>query len=128
MHSVFYDLSSPTFRGARCVLMQWGHGKEGDHHHVVLALVVRGDGVPFYWEVLPGGTADVTTITWLLEQLQAPFQDIRATLVFDRGMVSQEHLARVEAAEIKDISAMDKSQVEGLGGIGFSILDHLQRL
>jgi len=43
----------------------------------------------------------------LLEQLQAQFQDIRATLVFDRGMVSQENLARVEAAEIKDISAMD---------------------
>jgi len=34
---------------------------------VVLALAVRGDGVPFYWEVLPGGTADVTTLTWLLE-------------------------------------------------------------
>ena len=57
------------------------------------ALVVSGDGVAFYWEVLPGGTADVTTITWLLERLQQQFQDIRATLVFDRGMVSQENLS-----------------------------------
>jgi hypothetical protein len=126
MHSVFYDLSSTTFSGARCVLMKWGHCKEGYHNHVVLALVVSGDGVPFYWEVLPGGTADVTTITWLLEQLQAQFQDIRATLVFDRGMVSQENLARVEAAEIKYISAMDKSQVEGLSGIDFTIFAHLE--
>ena len=126
MHSVFYDLSSTTFSGARCVLMQWGHCKEGYHNHVVLALVVSGDGVPFYWEVLPGGTADVTTITWLLEQLQEQFQDIRATLVFDRGMVSQENLARVEAAKIKYISAMDKSQVEGVSGIDFTIFSHLE--
>src|SRR6266702_1798589 len=126
MHSVFYDLSSTTFSGARCVLMQWGHCKEGYHNHVVLALVVSGDGVPFYWEVLPGGTADVTTITWLLEQLQEQFQDIRATLVFDRGMVSQENLARVEAAKIKYISAMDKSQVEGVSGIDFTLFSPLE--
>ncbi len=126
MHAVFDDLSSTTFSGARCVLMKWGHGKEGYHNPVVLALVVRGDGVPFYWEVLPGGTADVTTITWLLEQLQEQFQAIRATLVFDRGMVSQEHLARVEAAEIKDISAMDTSQVEGVSGIDFTIFSPLE--
>src|SRR2546427_11486650 len=126
MHAVFYDLSSTTFSGARCVLMKWGHCKEGYHNHVVLALVVSGDGVPFYWEGLPGGTADVTTITWWLEHLRARFQDIRATRVSDRGMVSQEHLARVEAAEIKDISAMDKSQVEGLSGIDFTIFAHLE--
>jgi hypothetical protein len=126
MHAVFYDLSSTTFSGARCMLMKWGHCKEGYHNHVVLALVVSGEGVPFYWEVLPGGTADVTTITWLLEQLQEQFQDIRATLVFDRGMVSQENLARVEAAEIKYISALDKSQVEGVSGIDFTIFSHLE--
>jgi hypothetical protein len=126
MHAVFSDLSSTTFSGARCVLMKWGHGKEGYHNHGVLALVVRGNGVPFYWEVLPGGTADVTTITWLLEQLQAQFQDIRATLVFDRGMVSQENLARVEAAEITYISAMDKSQVEGVSGIDCTIFSPLE--
>jgi len=123
---VFYDLSSPTFSGARCVRMKWGHCKEGSHHHVVLALVVRGDGVPFDWEVVPGGTADVTTITWWLEQLQAPFQDIRAPLVCDRGMVAQENLARGEAAEITDISAMDTSQVEGLSGIACTIFAPLE--
>lgn len=126
MRSVFYDLSSTTFSGSRCVLMQWGHCKEGYHNHVVLALVVSGDGVPFYWEVLPGGTADVTTITWLLERLQQQFQDIRATLVFDRGMVSQENLALLEAAEIKYISAMDTNQVEGLSGIDFTQFAHLE--
>ncbi len=126
LHAVFYDLSSTTFSGSRCVLMKWGHCKEGYHNHVVLALVVTAEGVPFYWEVLPGGTADVTTITWLLEQLQKHFEGIRATLVFDRGMVSKDNLARVEAAQIKYISAMDKSQVEGLSGIDFTRFSHLE--
>jgi len=126
MRSVCYDLSSTTFSGSRCVLMQWGHCKEGYHKHVVLALVVSSNGVPFYWEVLPGGTADVTTITWLLERLQQQFQGIRATLVFDCGMVSQDNLARLEAADIKYISAMDKSQVEGLSRIDFTMCAHLE--
>ena len=70
MKSVFYDLSSTTFSGSHCVLMKWGHCKEGYHNHVVLALVVNQDGLPFYWEVLPGSTADATTIVWLLERLE----------------------------------------------------------
>jgi transposase len=126
MRSVFYDLSSTTFSGSRCVLMKWGHCKEGYHNHVVLALVVNGDGVPFYWEVLPGGTADVSTITWLLERLRQQFDDLRATVVFDRGMVSHENPALLEAAKIKYISAMDKNQVEGLSGIDFTRFSSLE--
>jgi len=73
LNSVFYDLSSTTFTGNHCVLMHWGHCKEGYHNHVVLALVVNSEGLPFYWEVLPGSTADVTTITWLIERLSNRF-------------------------------------------------------
>lgn len=64
MGTVFYDLSSTTFSGSHCVLMKWGYCKEGYHNHVVLALVMNRLGLPFYWEVLPGKTSDVTTITW----------------------------------------------------------------
>jgi len=74
MKSVFYDLSSTTFTGTRCVLMKWGHCKEGYHNHIVLALVVNQQGLPFYWEVLPGGTADAKTITWLLSRLKDRFK------------------------------------------------------
>jgi transposase len=76
MQTVFYDLSSTTFSGSQCLLMQWGHCKEGYQNHVVLALVVNRDGLPFYWEVLPGKTSDVTTISWLLDQLQQRFQNL----------------------------------------------------
>lgn len=125
MRSVFYDLSSTTFSGTRCVLMKWGHCKEGYQQHVVLALVVNRDGLPFYWEVLAGGTADTKTITWLLEQLEARFQVAQTTLVFDRGMVSEDNLAQLERAHIKYISAMDKNQVERLTGVDFTGFSHL---
>lgn len=129
MNSVFYDLSSTTFTGSRCLLMKWGHCKEGYRNHVVLAVVVNNDGLPFYWEVLPGGTADATTIVWLVERLKRRFQANNTTLVFDRGMVSDDNLALLEDehAEIKYISAMDRSQIKGITGFDFtcfSYFDH----
>lgn len=125
LNSVFYDLSSTTFTGSHCVLMQWGHCKEGYHNHVVLALVVNGDGLPFYWEVLPGSTADVTTVTWLIKRLSRCFDLAQTTLVFDRGMVSDDNLVALEAKQIKYISAMDKNQLEGITGLDFTMFAHL---
>lgn len=126
LNSLFYDLSSTSFHGSRCVLMKWGHCKEGFRNHVVLALVVNNDGIPFYWEVLPGGTADATTIIWLLERLRERFKVSGTTLVFDRGMVSDDNLCLLEKAEIKYISAMDRSQLEGVTGIDFRKFSHLK--
>lgn len=120
MNSVFYDLSSTTFTGSRCVLMKWGHCKEGYKNHVVLAVVVNEDGLPFYWEVLPGGTADASTIVWLVDRLKNRFKANETTLVFDRGMVSDENLALLEDTEIKYISAMDRDQLETCTDIDFT--------
>lgn len=126
MESVFYDLSSTTFSGSRCVLMNWGHCKEGYRNHVVLALLVNRDGLPFFWEVLPGSTADATTICWLLERLEKRFKINVSTLVFDRGMVSDENLALLEKAGIKYITALDRSQLEGITGIDFNEFSPLE--
>ena len=105
--------------------MKWGYCKEGYHNHVVLALVVNRLGLPFYWEVLPGGTADVTTITWLLTRLRQRFQDLQVTLTFDRGLVSDANLRELEQAEIAYISAMDKDQIEGVTAMDFHQFAHL---
>ena len=69
---------------------------------MVLALVVNRDGLPFYWEVLPGSTADVTTVTWLIERLSRRFDVTQTTLVFDRGMVSEENLAALEEEKLNN--------------------------
>ncbi len=116
MQSFFYDLSSATFSGTKCILMKWGHCKEGYLNHVVLALVVNTDGLPVYWEVLEGNTADANTITWLIDRLKKIFPITDVSLVFDRGMVSDENLSFLEEQGHKYISAMDRNQIEKIAG------------
>jgi hypothetical protein len=125
MQSVFYDLSSASFSGSKCLIMKWGLCKEGYTNHVVLALVVNKYGLPFYWEVLPGNTADSKTIVWLVEKLKKQFQGITCTLIFDRGMVSDENLNMLEDTGIHYISAMDKNQIEKLVDIDFMAYSYL---
>lgn len=128
MKSLFYDLSSTSFEGTKCKLMKWGHCKGGYENHVVLALIVNKNGLPFYWEVLPGCTADSTTINWLLESLKNKFnlKEFREiTFVFDRGMVSDDNLSLLEEDGIKYISAMDKNQIENITEIDFTTFPDL---
>lgn len=125
MKSVFYDLSSSSFEGVKCKLMNWGHCKDGYKNHIVLALVVNKDGLPFYWEVLPGCTADSKTIVWLLDRLRNKFDLPEITMVFDRGMVSDDNLALLQEDKIKYISAMDRNQIEKITGIDFSAFSNL---
>jgi transposase len=120
LNSVFYDLSSTTFTGTKCILMKWGHCKEGYENHIVLALVVNSQGFPIYWNVLTGGTNDATTIDWLVKELGDKFNFKEVTLVFDRGMVSEDNLALLEGKNIKYISAMDKNQIPGFAGVDFN--------
>lgn len=119
LNRIYYDLSSTTFSGTKCVISKYGYCKEGYEVHVVLALLVTPDGFPFYWEVLPGGTADAKTIKWLLEKCQNKFKEMDVTIVFDRGFVSDENLKRFESEKIKYITAMDKNQIESICGNRF---------
>jgi transposase len=89
--------------------MDWGFCKEGYENHIVLALVVNKKGLPIYWEVLSGCTADVTTIELLERNLRDRFNSKTSTMVFDRGMVSDTNLSLLEQRKIKYISAMDAS-------------------
>jgi transposase len=125
MKTLFYDLSSTNFEGTKCKLMKWGHCKSGYGNHVVLALVVNKNGLPFYWEVLPGCTADSTTMIWLLDRLKTLFKINEVTFVFDRGVVSDDNLALLESDEIKYISAMDRNQLENITGINFDPFSYL---
>ena len=127
MKSLFYDLSSTTFSGTHCILASWGHCKEGYEHHVVLALIVNTQGLPLFWEVLEGGTADATTISWLRERLKTKLPTLapQPTMVFDRGMVSEENLTLLESERIKYISAMDKNQIESIAKINYAKLSQL---
>jgi transposase len=121
LRSLFYDLSSTTFTGNKCLLVSWGHCKEGYENHIVLALIVSTEGLPIYWEVLEGGTADATTISWLLNRLKEKLSTLlpTPTMVFDRGMVSEENLVLLEGERVKYITAMDKNQIAEIAKFDF---------
>lgn len=116
LNRVYYDLSSTTFSGTKCIISKYGHCKEGFRTHVVLALLVTESGLPFYWEILPGGTADATTVEWLLKKCKSKFKELNITTVFDRGFVSDDNLDRFDHEGIKYISAMDRDQLGKICG------------
>lgn len=126
MKSLFYDLSTTTFEGNKCILVNWGHCKEGYLDHIVLALVVNTLGLPLHWEVLEGNTSDVSTISGLLKNLKKKIPVPIPTMVFDRGMVSNDNLTLLEESGTKYITAMDKNQIEGISGFDFNELITLE--
>ena len=88
--------------------MKWGHCKEELSQSCCSGFGRKSARPAVLLEVLPGGTADSKTITWLLSRLREIFKINETTLVFDRGMVSDDNLALLETSKIKYISAMDK--------------------
>jgi Transposase DDE domain len=74
-------------------LRRRGHSKEGrdNQPQVIIALAVTRDGMPVRSWVLPGNTADVTTVAKIKEDLRA-WQLGRCVFVGDAGMYSAENL------------------------------------
>ena len=122
-HIIFYDLTSSTITGSKCSLARFGHCKEGFKLHIVLSLIISYQGYPFYWEVMEGNTADVNTIVELLEKVKKEFNLKEVTLVFDRGMVSEDNLNQIEKEKLKYISALDKDQIATFSEIEFSLFE-----
>ena len=80
------------FTGSR----QLGHSKEGRNGNpqVVIAMAVTRDGMPVRSWVLPGNTADVTTVTRIKQDLQA-WRLGRCLFVGDAGLYSADNLAEL---------------------------------
>ncbi len=118
-HLVFYDLSNSYFEGSRCPLGKSGFSKkEGfKKKKVVLSLLVNKRGYPFSWDVMEGDTADVNTIEDRVEVCKKRFGIKEVTLVFDRGMVSEDNLLYLEEQGYKYITALDKNQIPGVKNV-----------
>jgi len=120
---VFYDLTSSHFEGSRCPLGRPGRTKDGrfKSHKITLSLMVTQDGLPFCWEVLPGDTAEVSTIEEKVAECKARFGIEKINLVFDRGVVSEENLKRIEEAGYHYTSALDKNQIPSIPGLELDV-------
>jgi hypothetical protein len=97
---VFLDTTSLYFEGlGGQTLGQYGYSKDHrpDRRQMILAVLIDGDGRPVCSEMWPGNTADVTALVPLIDRLRRRFTIGRLCLVADRGMISAETIAALEA-------------------------------
>jgi transposase len=66
---------------------------------VVIALVVTPEGLPLADEVLPGNTADKTTLRDFLARIERQYGKARRGWVMDRGIPTEETLEQMRAAD-----------------------------
>src|ERR1700730_16880212 len=79
------------------------HGYSRDHRpdcvQVVIALVVTPEGLPLAYEVLPGNTADNTTLRDFLARIERQYGKARRIWLMDRGIPTEAVLAEMRAAD-----------------------------
>lgn len=78
------------------------HGYSRDHRpdcpQVVIALVVTPEGFPLAYEVLPGNTADNTTLKSFLEKIAARYGKAERVWLMDRGIPTETVLEQMRAS------------------------------
>ncbi|MCP5085405.1 MAG: IS1634 family transposase [Rhodobacteraceae bacterium] len=100
---LLYDLTSTYFEsdppkeGKR--RFGYSRDKRPDCVQVVIALIVTPEGFPLAYEVMPGNTADNTTLAGFLDKIEAQYGKAKRTWVMDRGIPTEETLATMRNAE-----------------------------
>jgi transposase len=101
---LLYDLTSTYFEAAppddEDDKRRYGYSrdKRSDCVQVVIALIVTPEGFPLAYEVLPGNTADCTTLRGALRKIEAQYGKAQRIWVMDRGIPTEEVLAEMRQA------------------------------
>lgn len=127
-NTFFYDITSTYFEGTKCVLSKFGYSrdKRPDRKQIVIALLIDDNGYPFYWKVLPGNTQDITTIVDLANSISKNFGLKKCTLIFDRGMVSEDNLLELQKLKMHFVTAINRNQINGLNLFDLSYFNNLK--
>ena len=102
----FLDTTTLWFEGAGGEsLGQYGHSKDYRGHlkQVVLGIVLDDADRPVASFLMPGNTADVTLLLPVVKRLRERFGIRQACIVADRGMISADTIAALEAEKIEYI-------------------------
>ena len=114
-----YDLTTSYFVGYKCELSAFGKGKAEcrGRRQVLLGVLINDEGYPFKWDVFPGNTAEVKTLKANINACKTRFKlsGAKVTLVFDRGIISDDNAQLIEDANMKYISALDRNQIASCG-------------
>jgi hypothetical protein len=103
---LLYDLTSTYFEINAADVAEgdkrrhgYSRDKRPDCPQVVIALVVTPDGLPLAYEVLPGNTADCTTLRMFLARIEQQYGRARRVWVMDRGIPTEAVLAEMRASD-----------------------------
>ena len=102
---LLYDLTStyfespppPTPDGLR--RFGYSRDKRSDCVQVVIALIVTPEGFPLAYEVLPGNTADKSTLQDFLKKIEDQYGKAERIWVMDRGIPTEEVLAQMRQSQ-----------------------------
>jgi transposase len=80
---------------------RFGHSrdKRRDCVQVVIALIVTPAGFPLAYEVLPGNTADSTTLRAFLQKIEAQYGKAQRVWVMDRGIPTEQVLSEMRHSD-----------------------------
>jgi transposase/ribosomal protein L35 len=125
---VLYDVSSSSYEGRTCPLVQFGNNRDGDKLPIIVyGVMTDGEGRPIAVEVYPGNTGDPTTVGDQVEKLRERFGLERVVLVGDRGMLTQPQLDKLQKHPgLGWISALTSAAIRELvqkGALQLSLLD-----
>jgi transposase len=102
---LLYDLTSTYFEASppfdEADKRRFGHSRDrrSDCVQVVIALVVTPQGLPLAYEVLPGNTADSTTLRDFLSRIENQYGKARRVWVMDRGIPTEAVLSEMRHSD-----------------------------
>src|SRR5713101_1242177 len=102
---LLYDLTSTYFESAPPDddndkrRFGYSRDKRSDCVQVVIALIVTPDGLPLAYEVLPGNTADSTTLRGFLHKIETQYGKAQRIWVMDRGVPTEAVLAEMRNSD-----------------------------
>jgi transposase len=77
----------------------YSRDKRGDCVQVVIALIVTPEGFPIAYEVLPGNTADKSTLKGFLKKIEEQYGKADRIWVMDRGIPTEDVLTEMRGSE-----------------------------
>jgi hypothetical protein len=96
--STYFEADPPFPEGDK---RRFGYSRDHrpDCVQIVIALVVTPEGLPLAYEVLPGNTADNTTLRGFLERIERQYGRARRIWLMDRAIPTEEVLAEMRQAD-----------------------------
>jgi len=102
---LLYDLTStyfesdPPFPENDKRKFGYSRDKRGDCVQVVIALILTPEGFPLAYEVLPGNTADKTTLRGFLRKIETQYGKARRIWIMDRGIPTEDVLTEMRECD-----------------------------